>query len=257
MTDTAAIDTTAPLGLGPAASESSTLDITHLADALREGTKSVHHEAENSPFVKRFTKGEISIGEHGRYLISLYFVYKTLENLLDEHKDNPAIKAIYFPDELRRLDALAHDLEYYYGKDGFDRVTDPATMTPAVKAYVDAMENAAKIDPALLVAHSYTRYLGDLSGGLILAKRFKKFVLGVKESEDVAEGLDFYTFDNVGNAKAFKTEYREQLNAIPVTQETKERIVAEAIHCFQLNIAVFDEVQKLSDEGKLLPTVCN
>lgn len=56
------------------------------------------------------------------------------------------------------------DLEYYYGKDRLEEVTDPSSMTLAVQKYVKALEDACAIHPALLVAHSYSRYLGDLSG---------------------------------------------------------------------------------------------
>jgi heme oxygenase len=56
------------------------------------------------------------------------------------------------------------DLAFFYGEDRVASLTDPETMTPAVKGYVEAMKDACKINPALLVAHSYSRYLGDLSG---------------------------------------------------------------------------------------------
>lgn len=116
------------------------------------------------------------------------------------------------------------DLEFYYGKDKVAQVTDPATMTPAVRAYVKAMEDACAVDPALLVAHSYSRYLGDLSGGQILAKRLKKHVLQISETDgawDSSEGLKFYYFNNIGNQNEFKAYYRERLNVVPVTKRTR------------------------------------
>jgi heme oxygenase len=56
------------------------------------------------------------------------------------------------------------DLEYYYGKDQVPDLIALDKMTPAVRKYVDAMESACAKNPALLIAHSYSRYLGDLSG---------------------------------------------------------------------------------------------
>jgi heme oxygenase len=61
-------------------------------------------------------------------------------------------------------DTLAVDLEYYYGKDQVPDLIALDKMTPAVREYVDAMESACAKNPALLIAHSYSRYLGDLSG---------------------------------------------------------------------------------------------
>jgi heme oxygenase len=56
------------------------------------------------------------------------------------------------------------DLEYYYGKDQVPGLIALDKITPAVREYVDAMESACAKNPALLIAHSYSRYLGDLSG---------------------------------------------------------------------------------------------
>ena len=107
------------------------------------------------------------------------------------------------------------------------QVTDPSTMTPAVKEYVETMELACKVNPALLVAHSYSRYLGDLSGGQILAKRLKKHILNLSEGDgnwDSNDGLQFYNFSNIGNHNAFKEEYRERLNKAPVDKRTRGKI---------------------------------
>ncbi|KAI9253779.1 heme oxygenase-domain-containing protein [Phascolomyces articulosus] len=237
--------------------DSEILEDPQLAAAMREGTKAAHKAAENSIFTRRFLKGDINRDEYGRYITSLYFVYNSMESLLEKHKDNLAIKTIYFPVELNRVHALLQDLEFFFGKDKLAQVTDPATMTPAVKEYVEAMELACEVNPALLVAHSYSRYLGDLSGGQILAKRLKKHILGLSEGDgnwDSNEGLQFYAFTNIGNHNAFKEEYRERLNKAPVDKRTRDLIVTEAIRSFEVNIGLFDEVQKLSEQGKLVPT---
>ncbi|KAF9104906.1 Heme oxygenase 2 [Mortierella sp. GBA35] len=64
-----------------------------LAVDLKEGTKTVHAEAERSKFVKYFFRGEITPATYGRFLISLYQVYSALEDALDKHKDNANILA--------------------------------------------------------------------------------------------------------------------------------------------------------------------
>jgi heme oxygenase len=58
-------------------------------------------------------------------------------------------------------------MEYYYGKPQVAKLISPDTITPAVKNYIEAMEAACEKNPALLIAHSYSRYLGDLSGTYI------------------------------------------------------------------------------------------
>ncbi|CAO3640343.1 unnamed protein product [Cunninghamella echinulata] len=232
------------------------LENPELATAMKEGTKKVHRAAESSIFTKRFLKGDISREEYGRYILSLYFVYQKMEALLNQYKDHPVVKIIHFPNELNREQALLEDLEYFYGKEFVKQVAQPKNITPAVQQYLQAMEKACEKNPSLLIAHSYSRYLGDLSGGQILAKRLKKNILHLDEKDasswETKEGLKFYHFDQLGNQAEFKDFYRQRLNGAQVNAETRDLIVQEAVYSFELNIAVFDEIQLLS-EKKLLP----
>ncbi|KAG1441611.1 hypothetical protein G6F56_011400 [Rhizopus delemar] len=171
-----------------------------------------------------------------------------MESLLEEYKDHPVVKLIYFPKELNRTESLEKDLLFFYGSGRLKDLTNPKTMTPAVQSYVAAMKTACNTDPALLIAHSYSRYLGDLSGGQILSKRLKKHVLNYDDTTwDSSDGLNFYMFNHLGNQAEFKSFYRERLDSAKVNAITRE----EAIRSFELNIALFDEIQALSDAGKL------
>jgi heme oxygenase len=58
-------------------------------------------------------------------------------------------------------------LKQIYGPERFSQVTDDATMTPALKKYISYMYDTVEANPAYLVGHSYTRYLGDLAGNYI------------------------------------------------------------------------------------------
>ncbi|CEP11162.1 hypothetical protein [Parasitella parasitica] len=234
------------------------LEDPQLASAMREGTKVIHRAAETSIFTRRFLKGDINADEYGRYINSLYFVYKYMEELLEQHRDHMVVSIIHFPHELNRRESLERDLEFFYGKERLAELTNPDNMTPAVQTYVQALKNACEKNPSLLIAHSYSRYLGDLSGGQILSKRLKKHVLYIDENDstwDTTEGLNFYHFNNLGNQTEFKNFYRERLNAAKVDQQTRDLIVAEAVLSFELNIQLFDEVQELSDAGKLAPSI--
>jgi heme oxygenase len=177
--------------------------------------------------IRRFLKGDINADEYGRYINSLYFVYKNMEELLAKYKDHNVVRIIHFPHELNRTESIVKDLEYFYGEDRVAELVNPESMTPAVKKYVQAMEDACAKSPALLIAHSYSRYLGDLSGGQILSKRLKKSVLKLNENDgswDTIEGLNFYLFNNLGNQTDFKNFYRERLNAAKVDQVTRGNI---------------------------------
>lgn len=62
------------------------------------------------------------------------------------------------------LSCVPVDIEYYYGKERVAELTSDSNITPAVQAYIKTLQDAADKNPSLLIAHSYSRYLGDLSG---------------------------------------------------------------------------------------------
>ncbi|KAG0054825.1 Heme oxygenase 2 [Gryganskiella cystojenkinii] len=207
--------------------------MTLLAVDLKEGTKTVHAEAERSKFVKYFFKGEITPATYGRFLISLYQVYSALEKALDQHKDNANVQLIYFPKELARKGPLEEDLEFFNGPEWRDMLTP---VSPAQQAYIDAINHCAATKPELLIAHAYVRYLGDLSGGQILAKKLQKY-----NDLPQGKGVAFYHFDEIENANDFKDMYRIRLNQVEVDDETHKEIVQESCQAFIRNIDIFQE----------------
>lgn len=88
-------------------------------------------------------------------------------------------------------------------------------------------------NPELLVAHAYTRYLGDLSGGQVLGKITQKS-LGLSSKE----GLSFFSFPGVSSPTRFKQLYRSRMNSIELTEAEKTAVLEEAVGAFELNIQV-------------------
>lgn len=86
----------------------------------------------------------------------------------------------------------------------------------------------------MLVAHSYTRYMGDLSGGQIL----KKVAQRALKLPSTGEGLNFYQFEGIHSHKGFKQLYRSRMNELEMDTETKERIVKESNRAFGFNMMV-------------------
>ena len=89
-----------------------------------------------------------------------------------------------------------------------------------------------------MIAHHYTRYIGDLSGGQIL-KGIAQKALQPKEGE----GLHFYDFPRIEDAKAFKTNYKAVLDGLELNESEINALIAEANHAFKLNMYLFDEIQ--------------
>lgn len=212
----------------------------NLATQLREGTKKSHTMAENVGFVKCFLKGVVEKNSYRSLVKNLYFVYTAMEEEMAKHKNNPIVSKIYFP-ELERKQSLEEDLSYYYGPNW----REEATLSPAGEAYVQRIREISKSEPELLVAHSYTRYLGDLSGGQVL-KNIAQTAMNLSDGE----GTAFYEFEDITDEKEFKNNYRQAMNDLPIDQATAERIVAEANDAFGMNMNMFNEL-----EGNLIKAV--
>lgn len=212
----------------------------NLATMLREGTKKSHTMAENVGFVKCFLKGVVEKKSYRKLVTSLYFVYSAMEEEMERLKDHPVVSRIYFP-ELNRKQSLEQDLYFYYGANW----REEAKNTEAGKAYVARIREIADTQPELLVAHAYTRYLGDLSGGQIL-KKISQRAMNLTDGE----GTAFYEFADISDEKAFKNNYRHTMNELPIDLVTAEEIVTEANAAFGKNMELFQEL-----EGNLVKAI--
>ncbi|KAG7242884.1 hypothetical protein INR49_018139 [Caranx melampygus] len=115
------------------------------------------------------------------------------------------------------------------------------SCSQATQQYVDRIHQVGQDDPVLLVAHAYTRYMGDLSGGQVL----KKVAQRAMKLPPTGEGLEFYQFDAIHSAKAFKQLYRSRMNELDLDMETKKKLVDEAVKAFQFNMEVFEELEEI------------
>uniref|UniRef100_A0A8D0H7P5 heme oxygenase (biliverdin-producing) n=1 Tax=Sphenodon punctatus TaxID=8508 RepID=A0A8D0H7P5_SPHPU len=226
----------------PAGTHSSESMPEDLSEALKKSTKDVHEQAETTEFMKNFQKGQVSLREFKMYMSSLYYIYSALEKESERNKDNPVYAPVYFPAELNRKHALEQDLEYFYGPTWRQEIQ----CYDATQKYVVRLQHVGQHEPELLVAHAYTRYLGDLSGGQVLKKIAQKAL----HLPSTGDGVAFFTFPGVSNITKFKQLYRARMNALPMDSATKQRIVEEARNSFLINIQVFEELQKLASQGR-------
>jgi heme oxygenase (biliverdin-producing, ferredoxin) len=214
--------------------------MSNLALKLREGTKKAHTMAENTGFIACFLRGTVEKKSYRKLVANLYFVYSAMEEAMHGLKDDPVMGKMYFP-ELDRKASLESDLQFYYG----DNWRDEVKPSVATQAYVAQIRKVAQDDPEKLIAHLYTRYIGDLSGGQIL-KKIAVNAMGLNEGE----GTGFYEFDQIEDEKAFKTMYRAALNDLPVSEEKGDAIVEEANDAFHHNMEMFQEL-----EGNLIKAI--
>jgi heme oxygenase (biliverdin-producing, ferredoxin) len=210
--------------------------MTNLSTRLREGTQQSHTKAENTAFMKCFIKGIVEREPLRKLLADFYFVYSALETALYSHANHPIVGAMYFP-ELNRAENLVRDLTFYYGDNWLSQIT-PST---AGSVYCDRIQTLSENDPVLLIAHSYTRYMGDLSGGQSLKNIIRSALF-----LPLDRGTDFYEFTQISTPearRAFKERYRQALDSLPIDADTIDRIVAEANHAFTLNRDLMHELE--------------
>ena len=200
---------------------------------LKIGTKKSHSAAENTSFVRSFLRGVVSKESYKKLVSDLYFVYSAMEEEVENLKDHPIIGQIQLSD-LKRVDALEQDLRFYYGPIWRSIITP----SEACNQYVNRIREVAKNEPELLVGHHYTRYLGDLSGGQIL-KGIAEKALALGDGQ----GLKFYDFEKIEDAKAYKAGYRGILDGLPITEHQANAIIVEANYAFRLNMYMFDTLE--------------
>ena len=197
-----------------------------LAQHLREATAAAHTDAERSAFVRLFMKGQLDRATYQRYLRALQTIYGALEAALAANADHPAVRALNFT-ELPRSTAIETDLQFFE--------TPADTQAPPVAdEYATHLKQLGNDSPVLLVAHSYVRYLGDLSGGQALARAVQKTFALADDG-----GVAFYRFPEISDLNDFKNVYRAALDHLPVSAEEHQAIVEEAKAAFAWNGRVF------------------
>lgn len=199
-----------------------------LSRVMRRQTWPDHERAEFSDFEQALVKGTISREGYAELLVQTYFIYIALEEKAVELQGDPVAGPVLFP-ELLRKDFIEADLEFYLGPEWRDQIK-PMEVT---EEYVDRIRSSS---PEQFVAHHYTRYLADLSGGLMIAASLKN-----AWNLD-RDGIRYYEFPGIPDANEWKKEYRKTLDELPVDPEMKRRIIEEVLIAYEFNIELANQL---------------
>ena len=202
--------------------------MTPLSQLLRESSRPEHTEAETRPFITRLMGGELTVPDYAAYLANLAPIYRALEARTHMGTPRPGTEDLW-NDGLDRVASIEHDLrELGVSDNGADLVTTEA------KAYADYLEALSGRDDLRLVAHHYTRYLGDLSGGQAIGALVARHY-GLTPNQ-----LTFCEFPQIDNIVRFKEAYRETLDGILASEAERDELVAEVKAAFGYNQAIFE-----------------
>lgn len=200
--------------------------VRSLSVAMREDSRSEHDAAEQSSFMSELLGGRVNDQGYVDYLLRLRAVYRALEDTVRAWRSDPVVAAFYDP-MLERLATIDADLDHWAPQGSVREIDSPAT-----RAYCDRI---AESDwGGALVAHHYTRYLGDLSGGQAIGRVLDR-AFGLNGA-----GLSFYEFPM--RPKPYKDGYRARLDNLDLDQDGIDRVVDEVKVAFALNQALFDEL---------------
>jgi len=210
------------------------VNATSFSQSLRERTWSNHSDSEGADFMSDLMSGNGTREDYVALVAQHFFIYVALEAAAQRFAQDPTAAA-FITSELTRVPALEADLEFLIGADWRGSITP----VPAAERYVERIEEvAAEGWAGGFIAHHYTRYMGDLSGGQHISKIMKR-QFGFEKS-----GVDFYLFDQIADPTAFKNTYREQLDAVEWDATERERVIEEVVAAYRFNTELFVDLSK-------------
>lgn len=214
-----------------------TIETTENAESfsaiLRSSTTSDHRSAEKNPFMGALMSGKLPLAGYTDMLAQHAYLYEVLEAPSAAVAGDDAVAPLLH-DGLLRGPALEADLVALVGENW--REVHPAT--PATERYVARVSEVADDWAGGYVAHHYTRYLGDLSGGQYIgrvATRAYGLEAGVSDN--------FSRFENLGDLDEFKNAYRANLDAAGWDHDEKLRVIDEIHAAYGFNSAVFADLE--------------
>lgn len=201
---------------------------------LREASAKQHKEAETSGFVTQLMKGELSLDAYVHYLANLAWVYEALEFQTKQGEPFVSSEPLW-DDRLDRLASIERDLEEL----GHPNWREEFPISEALAEYCAQITRLNGRADHRLIAHHYTRYLGDLSGGQAIS------ALVARHYGATPEQLQFCKFNDIEDLVRYKEQYRANLDGLSLTDSQREELVAEVQLAFELNKNLFQDLGKL------------
>ncbi|MEY8566644.1 biliverdin-producing heme oxygenase [Corynebacteriaceae bacterium 7-707] len=202
-----------------------------LSEALREETRQAHEEAEHSVFMERLLDGGLDAAAFVAFQEKAYLFYSALEDAVDACAGDARLGAV--ADRLLdRRAVLREDLRALGGTVG-------ARPLPETAEYVAELGRIGREkDVPALVAHHYTRYLGDLAGGQVIGRLVTRHY-GVPES-----ATSFYRFPHIDKPRRYRDAYRGALDTMSFDDVERRRLLRSARQAFAYNAGVFEGLRR-------------
>lgn len=195
---------------------------------IKEQTQAAHHRAESQRFIQALLAGELDVRSLVHLLEGLLPVYDELEAQLPLAASNDSVLAVFDHRRLDRAERIRADLA------SFGRSTHPRPGT-ATEEYVRIIKESA-VTPQRLLAHHYTRYLGDLAGGQVIAS------LVCRHYAVEPMNLTSYDFSDIGDLVHYRRQYRALLDLLPWSPVEQAEFITECSLAYEVNARLFAEL---------------
>ncbi|GGF37255.1 biliverdin-producing heme oxygenase [Subtercola lobariae] len=203
-------------------------NVIPFSQALRERTWSGHGESEGAGFMTDLMNGKGSRDDYISLVAQHYFIYEAIESAAERMK-NDQTAAPFISSKLTRLPAIREDLRFLLGDEWLEQI-EPL---PTTARYVKRISEVGATWSGGFIAHHYTRYLGDLSGGQVIR------TLMQRQFGFETNGVGFYLFADIAKPREFKETYRAQLDAVDWSADERERVIDEVIVAYRFNTELF------------------
>ncbi|MBM7389424.1 heme oxygenase [Clavibacter michiganensis] len=209
------------------------MTVVPLTEALRDRARPRAEAQDADEFMTALVTGRGCRDDYVALVAQHYFVYRAIESATERMAADP-VAARFISPHLTRLPAIEADLDFLVGPDWRD-VVRPLASTAA---YVERIEQVASVWVGGFVAHHYTRYLGDLSGGRLLRSLLQR------QFGFDTNGVGLYLFAEIAEPRRFCSTYREALDQVPWDDDERARVVAEVENAYRLTTDVFAELAR-------------
>ena len=209
------------------------MTVVPLTEALRDRARPRAGAQDADEFMTALVTGRGCRDDYVALVAQHYFIYRAIEAATERMAVDP-VAARFIDPHLTRLPAIEADLDFLVGA-GWRDVVRPLASTAA---YVERIEQVASVWVGGFIAHHYTRYLGDLSGGRLLRSLLQR------QFGFDTNGVGLYLFAEIAEPRLFCSTYREALDQVPWDDDERARVVAEVEHAYRLTTDVFAELAR-------------
>ena len=213
---------------------------------LKASTATIHDEVEHTSFMVDLMEGRLDVRAYSLLLMQYALIYAALESKTREFADSPLV-APFHDSALFRTQRIHSDLEKLGTTTAGQcpNATSPnlgdsdSVVTVSAETYADHLNRLTR--PEQLIAHHYTRYLGDLSGGQAIG------ALMGRHYSVPAEALTMWDFTKVGKTKPYKDAYRSHLDEIGANGGDEQLVIDETLTAFALNGRLLAELSSVAE----------